>query len=66
LAQSCAMCNSSAAAASKDAQIAISRAVHILLVPPASLMTVGVGMFHDGKKRDLEQVRATTRQQLST
>ena len=55
-AQGCAMCYSSAAAASKDGQMAISRAVLVLLVPPAGFMTLGVGMaFRYGRKRDLEQ-----------
>jgi hypothetical protein len=55
-AQGCAMCYSSAAAASKDGQMAISRAVIVLLAPPVAFMTLGVGIaFHYGKKRDLEQ-----------
>jgi hypothetical protein len=50
------MCYSSAAAASKDGQMAISRAVLVLLAPPVGFMTVGVGMaFRYGRKRDREQ-----------
>jgi hypothetical protein len=51
------MCYSSAAAASKDGQMAISRAVLVLLAPPVGFMTVGVGMaFRYGRKRDREQI----------
>ena len=38
------MCYSTAAAASKDGQHAINRAVIVLLVPPVGFMTVGMGM----------------------
>jgi hypothetical protein len=54
--QGCAMCYSSARAASKDGQRAISRGVMILLAPPIGFMTLGVGLaFRYGKKRDEEQ-----------
>ena len=54
-AQGCAMCYSSAAAASKDGQLAISRAVIVLLAPPVGFMTVGVGVaLRYGRKRDRE------------
>lgn len=54
-AQGCAMCYSTAAAASKDGQHAINRAVLVLLVPPVGFMTVGVGMaVRYSKKRDSE------------
>ena len=57
-AQGCAMCYSSAAAASKDGQMALSRAVEVLVAPPLGVMTVGVGLaFRYGKKRDQEQNR---------
>jgi hypothetical protein len=50
------MCYSTAAAASKEGQQAISKAVLVLLVPPVGLMTVGVGLaFQYAKKRDLEE-----------
>ena len=53
--QGCAMCYSSAVAASKDGQKAISRGVIVLLIPPAGFMSVGVGLaFHYGRKRDRE------------
>lgn len=55
-AQGCAMCYSTAAAASKDGQHAINRAVIVLLVPPVGFMTVGIGMaVRYSKKRDQEQ-----------
>jgi hypothetical protein len=52
-AQGCAMCYSTAAAATKDAQKAINRAVIVLLVPPVGIMTAGIGMaIRYSKKRD--------------
>ncbi len=54
--QGCAMCYSTAAAASKDGQHAINRAVIVLLVPPVGFMTLGIGMaVRYSKKRDQEQ-----------
>ena len=54
-AQGCAMCYSTAAAASKDGQRAINRAILVLLIPPLGFMTAGVGLaFHYGRKRDRE------------
>jgi hypothetical protein len=53
--QGCAMCYSSAVAASKDGQKAISKGVLVLLVPPMGFMSLGVGLaFRYGRKRDLE------------
>src|SRR6266849_3263649 len=53
--QGCAMCRSSAAATSKEGQKAISRGVLVLVVPPISFMSLGVGLaLYYGKKRDLE------------
>jgi hypothetical protein len=53
--QGCAMCFSTAAAASKDGQKAIGRGVLVLIVPPTVFMSIGVGLaLHYGKKRDLE------------
>ena len=54
--QSCSMCYSTAKATSKDGQRAISKGVVVLLVPPLSVMTLGIALaFLYGKKRDLEQ-----------
>jgi cytochrome c-type biogenesis protein CcmH/NrfF len=53
LAQSCAMCYSTARATSKEGQRAITRGVVILVAPPLAVMTLGVGLaFRYGKKRD--------------
>jgi hypothetical protein len=55
-AQGCAMCYSSARGATKEGQLAISRGVLVLLIPPAGFMSVGVGMaLRYGKKRDEDQ-----------
>jgi hypothetical protein len=55
LAQSCAMCYSTARAVSKEGQSAITRGVVVLLLPPVGFMTVGVGLaLRYGKKRDEE------------
>ena len=57
-AQACAMCYSTAKATSKEGQRAITRGVIILVIPPLSVMTVGVGLaFRYGKKRDQDQER---------
>jgi hypothetical protein len=53
--QGCAMCYSNATATTKEGQLAISRGVLVLLLPPVGLMTIGAGMaFRYGKKRDEE------------
>jgi hypothetical protein len=55
-AQGCAMCYSNAAGSTKEGQMAISRGVLILLLPPAGFMVVGITMaFRYGKRRDNEQ-----------
>ena len=55
-AQGCAMCYSTAAAASKEGQKAINKAVLVLLIPPVGFMTLGVGMaVRYSKKRDAEK-----------
>jgi hypothetical protein len=54
--QGCAMCYSSAVAASKEGQHAINKGVLVLLMPPAGFMTLGVSLaFRYGRKRDQEQ-----------
>ena len=56
--QGCAMCYSTAAAASKEGQHAVSRGVVILLIPTLSFMTLGVAAaFYYSRRRDLEQDR---------
>jgi hypothetical protein len=58
--QACAMCYSTAKATSKEGQRAITRGVIILVIPPLSVMTFGVGLaFRYGKKRDRDQERDT-------
>jgi len=53
--QGCAMCYSSAAAASKEGQRAISKGVLVLVLPPAGFMTLGIAAAYlYAKKRDLE------------
>ena len=54
----CAMCYASAAGANKQGQKAINKAVVVLLIPPLSFMTLGVGMaVRYSRKRDEERDR---------
>jgi len=55
-AQGCAMCYSSASAASKDGLRAINKAVLVLLGPTVGFMAVGMVLaFRYSKKRDEDQ-----------
>ena len=54
--QGCAMCSSYVAASSKAGQRAINKAVLLLLLPAAALMSGGMAMaYRYSRKRDLEQ-----------
>jgi hypothetical protein len=46
-AQRCAMCNAAAKATPKEGQQALNRAILVMLVPPISVMVVGVGFVFD-------------------
>ena len=55
-AQGCAMCYSTAAAATHDAQKAINRAVLVLLIPPVGIMTAGLGIaVRYSRRRDQQK-----------
>ena len=54
--QGCIMCYASAKGTPKEGQLAISRGVLVLLVPPVGFMTLGVGMaMRYGRKRDEDE-----------
>jgi hypothetical protein len=58
--QACSMCYSTAKATSKEGQRAITKGVVVLLLPPLGFMTLGVWIaLRYGKRRDLEEARAT-------
>jgi heme/copper-type cytochrome/quinol oxidase subunit 2 len=54
-AQGCAMCRANAKATPKEGQIAINRAIFVMLAPPVAIMVFGFTFaIRYGKRRDRE------------
>jgi len=54
-AQGCAMCRANAKATPKEGQVAINRAIFVMLAPPVAIMVFGFGLaIQYGKRRDRE------------
>ncbi len=57
LAQGCAMCYATAKATPKDGQLALNRAILVMILPPIGAITLGVrAAIRYSKKRDLEKL----------
>jgi hypothetical protein len=56
LGQGCAMCYATAKATPKDGQLALNRAILVMILPPIGAMTLGVrAAIRYSKKRDREK-----------
>jgi hypothetical protein len=56
VAQGCAMCYATAKATPKEGQIALNRAILVMIFPPIGAMTLGIGAaIRYSKKRDEEK-----------
>ena len=54
-AQGCAMCRANAKATPKEGQVAINRAIFVMLAPPVAIMVFGFSLaIRYGKRRDRE------------
>ena len=59
-AQGCAMCRANAQATPTEGQMAINRAIFVMLAPPVAIMVFGFGFaIRYGKRRDRENDQAS-------